>query len=93
MRLINIDELPLLTVCGEDGLAAAKAFAFALNSLRTVDAVEVVRCKDCKHYIANDVGTWCNRRLENLDRAHTCPNGFCSYGERKEASGNEHDAE
>ena len=47
----------------------------------TVDAVEVVRCKDCKHY--GDYGrVWdCNKyggmHFPNED-------DFCSYGERRE---------
>lgn len=48
-----------------------------IDAQPTIDAVPVVRCKDCKCYNAegyaciNDDGTW-----------H--PNDFCSYGERKE---------
>lgn len=39
---------------------------------------EVIRCKDCKHkYIKNDVWT-CPFGLPSG------PDGYCSYGERKE---------
>ena len=48
----------------------------------TVDAVPVVRCKDCKHHY--DCGVhFCNRL--GMD----CPDDsdfFCSYGERKEGA-------
>lgn len=46
---------------------------------QSVDAVEVVRCKDCKEweYDENFSG-WCN-----MWRRRTHGNHFCSYGERK----------
>lgn len=48
----------------------------------TVDAVEVVRCKDCKYYTS-----YCCHYHETDE--HGTPifmndSGFCSYGERKE---------
>lgn len=55
----------------------AKAVKYAIDQTPTADAVEVVRCKDCKHYIAEDLHC----------RMHFCifaPNAFCSYGEREE---------
>ena len=47
----------------------------------TVDAVEVVRCNDCKkwEYDENFRG-WC----VEWRRRRTLGNHFCSYGERKE---------
>ena len=47
-----------------------------LRKQPTVDAVEVVRCKDCKDYHKNTcpLRTW----------AYTKPDDFCSYGERKD---------
>lgn len=47
----------------------------------TVDAVEVVRCKDCKHRKEKICfnpcyGMWVGVELKDND--------FCSYGERKE---------
>lgn len=47
---------------------------YALEESPTIDAVEVVRCKDCKYWNNGDC-----YRLE-LSR----PDDFCSYGERKE---------
>ena len=54
-----------------------------LDCCPTVDAVEVVRCKDCKY---NDhkkafrtEGIWCCYWGIDPD-----PNDFCSYGERRE---------
>ena len=57
-----------------------------LVSTPTVDAVEVVRCKDCKHATfyscKNDAcyrGITCEYRIGIGDE-----NFFCSYGERKD---------
>ena len=46
-----------------------------------VDAVEVVRCKDCKHYNEG----FCVGYHAHHD---TMPDDFCSYGERKDDDGN-----
>ena len=54
----------------------------------TVDAVEVLRCRDCKYWGDED------GKLHNylIDGRHTgwCPteNDFCSYGERKDGDEN-----
>lgn len=48
-----------------------------IDAIPAVDAVEVVRCKDCKYWAHGDC-----YRLE-LSR----PNDFCSYGERREDDG------
>ena len=59
-----------------------------LNNCPTVDAVEVVRCKDCKYweqYNACD-GTKPHRCM-NYDAIfykRTKADDFCSYGERKD---------
>lgn len=50
-----------------------------IDNAPTVDAVEVVRCKDCKNY-----GTDGNR-LNCIVFCCSMPkNGFCSFGERRE---------
>ena len=46
----------------------------------TVDAVEVVRCKDCKHYFHYGDEVYGCRTYGMLK---TNPDSFCSYGERK----------
>ena len=47
-----------------------------INAAPTVDAVEVVRCKDCKHRFKD---SWC----EYVDDDD---NFYCARGERKEGS-------
>ena len=53
-----------------------------IQNAPTVDAVEVVRCKDCKHRAdALDCGNYlCNRKMIGMVR----PNDFCSFGERED---------
>ena len=53
-----------------------------IDGASVVDAVEVVRCKDCKHWVHSDDVGYCDNPdgLDNYAR----PNDFCSYGERKD---------
>lgn len=70
--------------------AAHSKIQMLIADTPTVDAVPVVRCKECVHYdmgvclkIYSDGNThpeaWQNRRTED----------FCSYGERKEGDGDD----
>lgn len=48
-----------------------------MTKIPTADVVEVVRCKDCKHFVSEV----CRHDFAmNLSRG----DDFCSYGERKE---------
>lgn len=47
-----------------------------------VEFVEVVRCKDCKHWI-NKHGGFC-QASNALSEVNNENNDFCSYGERKQ---------
>lgn len=51
----------------------------------TVDAVEVVRCKDCRH-LDEETG-WCNQNSafgdHDMDWNIYNDDDFCSYGERR----------
>ena len=74
-----------------------RAIEEAVKNVPPVDAVEVVRCKDCKY---KPVGTGCNHDLE-FPVHYKCPcecddnwyswmpkdNFFCGNGERKEIDG------
>ena len=45
------------------------------------DFVEVVRCKDCRHFVREfDIVGHCDYCGIHLDHAES---GFCSYGERR----------
>lgn len=60
------------------------AFEYLLENAPTVDAVEVVRCKDCKYYGYEpyDNGDKCCVRWEEW--IFPFENDFCSCGERKD---------
>ena len=49
----------------------------------TIDAVEVVRCKDCRHMEKSQSGGHCH--IWRLYNGHG-DDGFCCYGERKGCS-------
>ena len=61
-----------------------------LENAPTVDAVEVVRCKDCKHayinkYSAGSGVVLCRLWTESLEIINFVmnPDDFCAYGERR----------
>ena len=58
--------------------------AYCIDKVKAVDAVEVVRCKDCKHYWLPQ-GFCEHERYEYLTQSiwHE-DDDFCSYGERKD---------
>ena len=55
----------------------------AVECTPSADVVEVVRCKDCKHY---DNGFCYNPNTydDEKTRGNTIPNWFCADGERRE---------
>lgn len=77
--------------CEFDRVYTKMDFCGWLDDAPTVDAVEVVRCKDCTHWTGrkynvhiNGFLPWC--RFSALQRE---ANDFCSYGERKEDGSHE----
>jgi hypothetical protein len=52
---------------------------FEIEDAPTVDAVEVVRCKDCKHWSMG----YCNHFAYYSYEPMTNEDDFCSYGERR----------
>ena len=47
------------------------------------DFVEVVRCKDCKHFTEGMAVGMC-KRIEDKPIIPCCFDNFCKYGERRE---------
>lgn len=90
MRLIDADALcrrigAVYTIaqgCGAQETAIFyKALQEEVEQTKTVDAVEVVRCKDCEFFHSykdncKDAGTCCER----LDIYGVIPDGFCNEG-------------
>ena len=66
-------------------LEADPKLAYCIERIKAVDAVEVVRCKDCKHFIpyVNECYEEHNHYTEEGYR-EVSENDFCSYGERKD---------
>ena len=93
MSLINREALlsfekidaDLCATCGEHH--TAEDVIMMIKTAPTVDAVPVVRCRQCKYRKYDDIFgmIWCNhdsctKRVKSDD--------FCSYGERKEGADN-----
>ena len=90
-RLIDADALKTKAIrCETFKLYDAPVFLKAVGTKEidkapTIDAVPVVRCKDCK-WLYDDTDDYCCRSHRGLVRI--CENSFCSYGERKDGDGN-----
>ena len=91
MRLIDGDALKTKAIkCETFKLYDAPVFLKAVGTKEidrapTIDAVPVVRCKDCK-WLYDEMDDYCCRSHRGL--ARICENSFCSYGERKDGDGN-----
>ena len=83
MRLIDVDEAIINFGFEWDDIPPTREeFVRFLKKQPTVDAVPVVRCRECKHH--HDCETHFCDAL-GMD----CPDDsefFCSYGERKEGA-------
>lgn len=90
MRLIDSDELwerlnyePWEHNADRDEIALP-----IVNAAPTVDAVPVVRCKDCKWFADNNGGEWYGCKMFHVVRITPedapKPDDFCSHGERRE---------
>ena len=80
MRLIDADAMrdDWLENGENEYVYDTNAVLDSIDSQPTVDAVEVVRCKDCKYFGLNDENVpYCYNRFGLNDPE---PNGFCSYG-------------
>ena len=83
MRLIDADALDMYERLKSYYGDAWRDAQEEIDNAPTVDAVPVIRCKDCKHF----TGKWCilNSRKE-FDPEDRLVNGegFCAWAERKE---------
>lgn len=98
MRLIDADKFEVYTCVNKssDYVDGVQSMLESIDSAPTIDAVEVVRCKDCKHQCKiwhadkrmKEKGYWIYSCKGNSDPfvSHTV-NGYddeyCCYGERK----------
>ena len=81
MRMIDLDRIkPMDFPSTEmDGLDAVRY----LNALPTIDAVPVVRCRECKHRGTDDCIFHIKGEPADEELLRKLDNDFCSYGERK----------
>ena len=96
MRLIDADKLNISKYTASEashndmGGAYRQGWNDAIDAIAkncpTVDAVEVVRCNDCKHKVTTEDGEYdpedivCNYWMSD----GLTEKDFCSYGERKD---------
>ena len=83
----------LCATCGEHH--TAEDVIMMIKTAPTVDAVPVVRCRECKHFRhygktslfingKNIKAGWCQRRIRYDEEYRMTADDFCSYGERKD---------
>lgn len=82
-----IDANALIKEANEDG-AYGYVDAFQIANAPTVDAVEVVRCRECKHRGTDDCIFHIKGEPADEELLLKLDNDFCSYGERKEGADN-----
>ena len=89
-RLIDADRA--MEIVRNQGIAHPNAYhltnyaTLILREAPTVDAVEVVRCRECKH--CDPENHHCDHHMGTAAPLRRKPDDFCSYGERKEGADN-----
>ena len=87
MRLIDADRA--MEIVRDQGIAHPNAYhltnyaTLILREAPTVDAVEVVRCRECKHRGTDDCIFHIKGEPADEELLRKLDNDFCSYGERK----------
>ena len=74
----------LCATCGEHH--TAEDVIMMIKTAPTVDAVEVVRCRECKH--CDPENYHCDHPMGTAAPLRRKPDDFCSYGEREEGADN-----
>lgn len=84
MRLIDADKFEVYTCVNKssDFVDGVQNILEAIDSAPTVDAVEVVRCKDCE-YSYDEISYLCCSHGVCFD-CEVPPNFYCAEGKRKE---------
>lgn len=98
-RLIDANALPMykVKIVHAFGIVEGSVvFHDDIKNATTIDAVPVVRCKDCKYYVPHTDYTWCANTMRcnhpKLTYDIECydhwldvgPEDFCSRGERRD---------
>mgnify|MGYP006921149988 CR=1 FL=1 len=84
MQPIDLDSEYIKETLYRTGFKSRKDIEDWLNAAPVVDAVPVVRCKDCIYFGLNDENVpYCFNRF-GLDDPE--PNGYCNYGRKRDAA-------
>lgn len=89
VRLIDADAIEHCLVIGgrrHGKTIISEIIRRAIQTAPTVDAVPVIRCKDCRYYDygENPSESW-SLCIAHINRYfQTCADNFCSWAERKE---------
>lgn len=98
MRLIDADKLleiykkwipQLLSKEDEGDRRGVETCIMVLEDMQTVDAVPVVRCRECKHRGTDDCIFHIKGEPADEELLLKLDNDFCSYGERKGGTDND----
>lgn len=85
MRLIDADAVKFEVEYGYDNhgvlLVPYRDIKKTIEATKTVDAVPVVRCKECKH--CDPENYHCDHPMSTAAPLRRKPEDFCSYGERR----------
>lgn len=84
MRLIDADAILNKFEWKEDSPLYIRAIRAAIEAEPTIDAVQVIRCKDCKQcrktILFGHLATVCDYWIKLTD-----DDGYCNHAERKES--------
>lgn len=82
MRTINADGVKLEIKKWQNTKDDFRTLKQIVDSMPTIDAVPVVRCKDCEHWqqSVDGITKWCSV----MRGRETKYDDFCSYGERRD---------
>lgn len=87
MRLIDVDEAIINFGFEWDDIPPTRGeFVRFLKKQPTINAVPVVRCRECKHRGTDDCIFHIKGEPADEELLLKLDNDFCSYGERKEGA-------
>ena len=87
MRLIDLDSEYIQETLYRRGFKTRQDIEEWLNNAPTIDAVPVVRCKDCKQGEVDDPA-FPDQYYCHAGCGWSNGNFYCAYGERKEGANN-----
>ena len=88
MRLIDLDSDYIQETLHRRGFKTRQDIEEWLNNAPTIDAVPVVRCRECKHRGTDDCIFHIKGEPADEELLLKLDNDFCPYGERKEGDDN-----